>query len=472
MYKNLFKRSIILALGLTIFSGCLAGCTKEKVYDDVATNNGYVVTTETAGKPDTKQDYNTQSNRDDALTTSTTESVTSNIHEDFTHTNHGADDASSDTHNTTSDGNTSQPVGDAIPKNDIKIGIIYQTTPTEYIGNTYIHDLGIQGMQSTLKLSDEQIIRKIYIDDSNPAATRKAIQECIDEGCHIIFTTSEGYAETTSAMAKEHPDIYFANCNGNLSNGSNFTNYAGRIYQAGYLSGIAAGMKTQSDKIGYVSTADINDSKVTGNINAFALGVYSVNPDAQIYVRVTNSRISSQREEQCARDLIFAGCDVLAQNCDTTKPQYIASLNGFWGIGYNSDMEQKIKNVTLCSVIWNWGSYYTSVVQDVINGTWNGDSYYGGISEGLVNITNLAENLNDTETITLVENAKNKITDGTLPIFEGVIETNTGATIGTDGKAFDDHTIANDMHWYFKNVLVLHNDGSFTDGTELLSVTE
>lgn len=38
-----------------------------------------------------------------------------------------------------------------------------------------------------------------------------------------------------------------------MSNDVNFNNYFGAIYQARYLSGIAAGMKTQTNKIGYVA---------------------------------------------------------------------------------------------------------------------------------------------------------------------------------------------------------------------------
>ena len=108
-------------------------------------------------------------------------------------------------------------------------------------------------MQDNLGLSNEQVIRKINIPDTDADATRTAIQECIDAGCNVIFTTSWGYMETTSQMAEENPNIYFAHGTGYMSNGKNFTNYFGRIYQARYLSGIAAGKKTKSNKIGYNS---------------------------------------------------------------------------------------------------------------------------------------------------------------------------------------------------------------------------
>lgn len=101
--------------------------------------------------------------------------------------------------------------------------------PVEGSGYTYTHDLGIQGMQQNLGLSDDQIVRKINVNDGDAKATRQAIQECIDEGCNIIFTTSWGYMETTAEMAEEYPDVYFSHGTGYMSNGKNFNNYFGRF---------------------------------------------------------------------------------------------------------------------------------------------------------------------------------------------------------------------------------------------------
>ena len=119
-----------------------------------------------------------------------------------------------------------------IPKEDIKVGVLHITDPAEGSGYTYTHDIGIQGMQENLGLTDDQIVRKINVDDSDEEAITKALQECVDEGCNIIFTTSWGYMQPTADMAEKYPEIYFSHGTGYLSNGKNFNNYFGRIYQA------------------------------------------------------------------------------------------------------------------------------------------------------------------------------------------------------------------------------------------------
>lgn len=340
-----------------------------------------------------------------------------------------------------------------ISKDDMKVGVLYISDPSEGSGYSYTHDLGIQGMQENLGLHSDQIERKI-VDDSDAAATEKAIKECIDDGCKIIFTTSWGYMETTSEMAEQYPDVYFSHGTGYLSNGKNFNNYFGRIYQARYLSGIVAGMNTKSNKIGYVAAQDSSNSEVTGGIDAFAIGVESVNPNAKIYVVVTNSWYDPDKEKAASEHLLDMGCDVMAQHCDTPYPQTLAQDRGVYGIGYNSDMSKETPDSCLTSVIWNWSAYYTSAVKSVMNGTWDGSNYYGGMAEGLVGITNLASFAAD-GTQEKVDEATAAILSGENNVFDGVLETNTGDTIGSEGSTLDDATITGGINWYYRNVVVV-----------------
>lgn len=341
-----------------------------------------------------------------------------------------------------------------IPAENIKIGVVHLTSPEDGSGYTYTHDLGIQGMVQNLGLKEEQVIRKLNVSDSDAAEIEQAIQECIDEGCNIIFTTSWGYMETTAKMAEQYPDIYFSHGTGYMSNGKNFNNYFGRIYQARYLSGIVAGMNTKTNKIGYVAAMDSSNAEVTGGIDAFALGIYSVNPDAEVYVKVTNSWFDPQAEEAAANQLLDMGCDVLAQHCDSAYAQTLAEARGVYSIGYNSDMSKEAPNACLCSVIWNWSAYYTSAVQSIIDGTWDGSNYYGGMAENLVDITDLADFCAE-GTKEKVDEARAEILSGTFGVFDGVIETNTGETVGEEGKTLDDATITGGINWYFKTVTVV-----------------
>ena len=390
--KNRFFRNIVLVIALVTL---LTGCGKASEPDDYATNNGSKAAS---------QEQNQKEN-------------------------------------------------EGIAKEKIKVGVLYITDPNEGSGYSYTHDFGIKGMQENLTLSDSQIVRKI-VDDTDAKATRKAMEECIEEGCNVIFATSWGYMETTKEMAEEYPEVYFSHGTGYMSNGKNFNNYFGRIYQARYLSGIVAGLNTKTNKLGYVAAMDNTNSEVTGGIDAFAIGVASVNPDAKIYVKVTNSWYDPKKEESSARELLDMNCDVITQHCDTAYPQTLAQEYGVYGIGYNSDMSKETPDSCLCSVIWNWSAYYTSAVQSIIDGTWKGENYYGGMAEGLVQVTSLAEFCKE-GTQEKYSEAAAKILSGECNVFDGKLETNTGEVIGEEGKTLDDATITGNLNWYYKNVVVV-----------------
>lgn len=339
-------------------------------------------------------------------------------------------------------------------KEDIKVGVIHIGNPADGSGYSYTHDVGIQDMQAALGLSDDQIIRKNNVSDGDPTATETAIRECIEAGCNIIFGTSWGYMDTMEALADEFPNVVFSHGTGYKNNGKNMNNYFGRIYQARYLSGIVAGMKTESNLIGYVAAMGSENSEVTGGIDAFAIGVASVNPDAKIYVKVTNSWYSPTEETNAAKALIAEGCDVIAQHCDTPNPQLEAESAGVWGVGYNSDMIKDAPGATLTSVEWHWGAYYTQAVQQVIDGTWNCENYYGGMSDGLLDISDLNSALCTDEMQATVDEAKNEILNNGFNVFDGVLETNDGSTVGEEGSTLDDATIKGGINWYYKNVEV------------------
>ncbi len=341
----------------------------------------------------------------------------------------------------------------AVPKDKIKVGVIHIGDPASGSGYSYTHDQGIVGMQKNLGLKDDQIIRKNNVSDSDTTAIENAMTECVEEGCNIIFATSWGYMDTCQKLADEYPDVIFSHATGYESNGTNFNNYFGRIYQARYLAGIVAGKNTKSNKLGHVAAMGQDNSEVTGGVNAFAMGAYSVNPDCQVYVKVTNSWYDPEGETQAAQALIDSGCDVIAQHCDTPNPQLAAEQAGVYGVGYNSDMSKDAPKAVLTSVMWDWSVYYTKAVQSVIDGTWTGENYYGGMADGLVDIAPIASFAAD-GTQDAVDAARKKIVDGSFNVFDGVIATNDGKTVGKEGSTLSDADITGKMNWYFKNVVV------------------
>ena len=334
-----------------------------------------------------------------------------------------------------------------IAKDDLKVGVVYIGATSDK-GYTYAHDQGIIEMQQAIGLKDEQIIKKENVKEDSSCET--AIKELIEAGCQLIFGTSYGYMDYMEELAKEYPDIIFSHCSGSKSNDSNFNNYFGRIYQARYLSGIAAGLKTQTNQIGYVGA--YKNPEVIGGCNAFALGVKSVNPDAVVNFVETQTWYDPDLEKSAAVSLLDKGCDVIAQHQDTAMPQIAAQEKGVWGCGYNADMTAEAPKAHLTAPIWKWGAYYTAAVQKVIDGTWKPENYFGGMKEGLVDISPLSENCAE-GTKEKIDEAKAKILDGSFDVFNGPINDNEGNLKVKEGEKLTDAEITSIM-WFVDNVTV------------------
>lgn len=310
-----------------------------------------------------------------------------------------------------------------VSKDELKVGFVFIGDVSDK-GYTYAHGQGVEAMKAALGLSDEQVIIKTNVPEDG--ACENAIRELIEQGCQIIYGNSYGYMNYMEELAEEYPEVIFSHCSGYKSNDVNFNNYFGAIYQARYLSGIAAGLKTKSNKIGFV--AAMQTPEVIGGFDAFALGVQSVNPDAVVYVKYTNSWYDPTLERQTADALLDMGCDVIAQHCDTANPQIAAQERGVWGCGYNADMSVDAPAAHLTAPVWNWGAVYTKETQAVIDGTWVPENIFLDMSDGLVDLSPLSENCAE-GTAEAIEAARAKILSGEFDVFNQELWDNQGNQI-------------------------------------------
>jgi basic membrane protein A len=345
--------------------------------------------------------------------------------------------------------------GQPLAKDKIKIGVIYPNVVTPESGYDYMHYQGILTMQKALLLSENQIIRKVNVFEEQPYEVEAAIRECIENGANVIFALSWGYGPACEKMAGKFPNVIFAHATGTMYNAVNFTNYAGRMYQARYLSGVVAGLRTESGKIGYVAAMGKGNSEVTAGINAFALGVERVNPGARVYVKVTYSWIDPMGETDASKALIAEGCDVIAMHCNSAHPLIAAEAAGVWGIGYNSDMSASAPNAVLTSAVFDWGVYYTFLVNSVMDGSFTTEPYLGGLNVGMVGLTPFNEALIPPGTVTTVAAERRRIIEDGFNVFDGELETNDGQRIGRGGSTLSDSEIIGGIDWYYHNVIEL-----------------
>ena len=314
---------------------------------------------------------------------------------------------------------------------DLTVGAIYINSKNDTAGYTFAHHNGITTAMKELGLDPET---QLFIVDEVPEDKEQvlsAVDTLVGEGADIIFGISFGYIDAMEEAAAEYPEVIFSHATGYKSNETNFNNYFGRAYQARYLAGIAAGMKslqTGNNNVGYVAAYGTEYAETASGINGFALGVQAVNPDATVYVKNLGAWADEVNEKAYAEELINSfGCGVISQHCDSAQPQKAAENAGVFGCGYNSDMTADAPNAHLTAAIWNWNVYYRTAMEAAMNcgtadkfvETMGSGAYYGGLKEGFVDVSPLSENCAP-NTDKAIKAVKELIISGEWDVFTGV----------------------------------------------------
>ena len=366
---------------------------------------------------------------------------------------------------------------------DFIVGAIYINSQNDTAGYTYAHHHGIVTAMENIGLSTDTNLKIIDNVPEDDEQVRTAIEQLAGQGCDIIFGISFGYINAFAEAAEEYPDIVFCHATGYLSNDTNFNNYFGRIYQARYLAGIAAGYKSLeigNNDIGYVSAWGTEYAETCSGINAFAMGARAVNPDAVIHVDEISTWGDQELERQAAEVLITTyGCGVIAQHCDSAQPQVVAEEQGVYGCGYNSDMSVEAPNAHLTAPVWNWDVFYQLAIETAMNEssaseffTNIGGNYYGGLTEGMVDIAPLTDN-NAPEAAEAIALARDLMVSGEWDVFSGtalsfsgeagsvtcdlvpqaLVDNEGNEIVAVGGASVDDGVIQGSMNYYVEGVV-------------------
>lgn len=364
---------------------------------------------------------------------------------------------------------------------DFKIGAIYINSQNDTSGYTYAHHSAIKKAMQELNLADNQLVIVDNVAEEYNAVST-AVDTLVGSGCDLIIGISFGYIDAMADKAEEYPNVIFTHATGYKSNETNFNNYFGRIYQARYLAGVAAGLKSleiDNNNIGYVSAYTTAYAETASGINAFAMGAQAVNPNATVYVEELKSWGNQTQERALAEALITTkysdnkGCGIIAQHCDSAQPQIAAQEAGVFGCGYNSDMTTEAPDAHLTATVWHWDVYYKAAIEAAMEGPAKfmekmGTDYYTGLKEGLVGVSPITKNCAP-NTQTAIDNVTKLIVEGKWDVFSGVklsiaadgsvtmndaalVDCNGNVIVEAGGKSVDDSVIKGSMNYLVAGV--------------------
>src|SRR6478735_3661783 len=322
------------------------------------------------------------------------------------------------------------------PKADpLKIGFVYVTPVTE-TGWVHQHDEGRKAVEEAFGVK----VKTTFVENVPEGAdAERVIRDLAQQGNKLIFTPSFGYMDPTMKVAKDFPDVKFESITG-YKTAPNVATANARYYEGRYLAGVAAGRLTKTNVAGYVAGFPIPE--VLQGINAFTLGMRSVNPKAQVKVVWINTWFDPPKEREAAMALMNQDADVLSFHTASTAVMAAAQERGKLAIAYHSDMRKAAPDAQVLAVTHQWADYYKRRTQAVLDGTWKSGNVWGGVKEGMIQVGWFGPKVPAAVQAEVLQRQKD-IAAGKLKPFTGPIADNEGHEVLAKGQAMTDDQILN-----------------------------
>lgn len=341
-------------------------------------------------------------------------------------------------------GATAKPSPAASAKRSTIVGVVMNGPATDD-GWGSAHSNAFDSIREELNLAVIYKENTAY-DDS----AVQAIREVVEAGATIVFATSFNFGDAVMQAAPDYPDVTFFHCSGTRQ-AANVSTYMGRMYQMRYLSGIAAGLQTETNELGFVAAMPIDE--VIRGINAFTLGARSVNPAVKVHVAWTGTWLDFTREYGVAHELLGAHpIDVIAYHQDSEGVIRTAAEKGVTAIGYNVDKSLLFPRIALTSPMWNWATFYRREIRAVLDGTYRSGNYWDGAETGIVTLAPLAP-FAKPGIRQAVDAGMKRLLDGGWDVFHGPLRDNKGETRVPAGAKMSDSELLNSFDWFVDGVV-------------------
>lgn len=249
---------------------------------------------------------------------------------------------------------------------NVVVGAVY-VGPRDDFGWNQAHAVAMDALK---KVSGVTVLEEENVPETDAAA--KSMESMINlDGANLILGTSFGYfSPFMQDMAKKYPDVEFRHAAPLWSKDKdpkNLGSYFPYLNQAHYVNGVAAGLSTKSNKIGFVAAKPI--PSVLSNINSVLLGARSVNPAVTVQVIFTGDWSLPVREAEATNALVDAGVDIVT--CHVDSPKVViqtAEGRGVKTLGHNASQAPLAPKGFITGAEYKWETIYKQYADLVAKG--------------------------------------------------------------------------------------------------------
>ena len=302
----------------------------------------------------------------------------------------------------------------------------------------YAHELGRNYLEETFSKQ----LKTICVQDVNEENVEKVLNDVIKQGANIIFGVAPQMMLPSLKVATQHPEVKILNCSLNTPHQYIRTYYA-RMYEAKFLSGMIAGAMTENNKVAYI--ADYPIYGMIANINAFALGVASVNPSAKVYLAWSTSKGYDREQFLKENDIQYVSDQDMITPTDASRR-----------FGLYQYVDGNVLNLVM--PLWNWGAFYEKMIQSILAGAYKSEgesdlkalNYWWGMSAGVVDL--ICSKYVPKGVKNLVDHLRMDICNGDFVPFYGEIRDQEGNLMNKEYEEMNPRNIMK-MDYLVENVI-------------------
>jgi basic membrane protein A and related proteins len=325
---------------------------------------------------------------------------------------------------------------------DLKAGFVY-IGPRKDWGWNESHAVAAAALRGVPNAS---VVEADYLPESTDYGSGKdnpetrAYTEAMEgliarEGAGLIFSTSFDHDPFLLAMAKKYPNVVFrqASAAANATNPPNVGSQNALINQGHYVNGVAAGLCTTTNKLGFV--AGLSVGAVLLNINSFLLGSRQTNPNATVRVFFTGGWEDEQRDAAATNALVDAGCDVIT--CHLDAPRVVietAEARGVKTCGHAFNQAPLAPKGYITGADYNWTEMFETFVETLQKGGTLPNFVTGGYDKDYVRSSPFGAGATP-EAINAAKTAMQAMRNEDA-IFVGPIKDNTGKQVVPAGTTY------------------------------------
>lgn len=219
--------------------------------------------------------------------------------------------------------------------------------------------------QGLMRIRDSLGADVSHVQTKTPADFEENFREYGSRGFDVVFGHGFEFQDAARRVAPDFPATTYVTTSGNTS-GANIAGILFSFADASYLAGILAGAMSRSGTVGVIGGTEL--PPVKESFDAFARGVRSVRPNAQVLTAFIGNwdDVSAGKEQALAQ--IGRGADVIFQNADAAGLgvfQAARERRGVYVIGSNADQNGIAPQVTLGSVVIDLPRAFLAVARAV-----------------------------------------------------------------------------------------------------------